>query len=516
MALVARLRVFCFAGLLCVPVFSGSIAGRVTNSVTGAGIGGAQVSFGARSGNQAGQVLTDDTGAYRIEGIPDGQYTVYAGSQNFARLSPAAPPPVSVSGDAHFDIQLMPLASLRGRVLDPEGNPVAGLTVQLGNSSVVTDREGAFIVEKLSPRSYKLSVKVKPQADGKDGERLVTTYFPSTMYPEQAAQIKVEGVDLFGYEIRLRTAPARTIRGVVLDSNGKPAARASVTLAKSATPESVMMMRGVLARQSYPLVESPWEGVPAGDDGTFEFAAALEGDWRIKASVQGYDYDTHHDTTRTGAVEVRVGRNDVENVAVRLAPAFEIDVSADWGDSAPARLARMTNPMLAYVIPMEGQQIGGIDDGTLNPKQRMEGSAGRYLIGPGLTAMPGYYLAAAMLDGRDALWQVVELSGPTALKMVYKADGGSVRGKVEKGGGATVVLLADPTIAARFGLSAKCDDDGNFTIVDVPPGSYTVAAFQNVAVNDSGGTEFLNRVDAKGERVKVEAGSAAMVELRAN
>jgi len=46
---------------------------------------------------------------------------------------------------------------------------------------------------------------------------------------------------------------------------------------------------------------------------------------------------------------------------------------------------------------------------------------------------PGHYLAAAMLGNRDVLGQVVELSGPTSLKMIYKSGGGSVRGTVENG-----------------------------------------------------------------------------------
>jgi len=139
---------------------------------------------------------------------------------------------------------------------------------------------------------------------------------------------------------------------------------------------------------------------------------------------------------------------------------------------------------------------------------------GRYLFGPG-PATPGYYVSAALLDGRDVLGQAVELSGPTTVKLVLKKDGGTLRGVVEKGGGSTVVLMADATTYARFGLTARCDPDGNFSISDVPPGSYTAVAFQDNWVLYQ--PDLLSRIDsAHGERVKIEAGGSETVALKVN
>ncbi len=122
-----------------------------------------------------------------------------------------------------------------------------------------------------------------------------------------------------------------------------------------------------------------------------------------------------------------------------------------------------------------------------------------------------------MLDGRDVLGQAVELSGPTTVKLVLKKDGGTLRGAVEKGGGSTVVLMADANAYARFGLTARCDPDGNFSIPDVPPGNYTAVAFQDQFVLYQESRDVLSRIDsARGERVKIEAGGSETVALKVN
>ncbi len=128
-----------------------------------------------------------------------------------------------------------------------------------------------------------------------------------------------------------------------------------------------------------------------------------------------------------------------------------------------------------------------------------------------------FYVAAALLDGRNVLGQAVELAGPTEVKLILKKDGGTLRGVVEKGGGSTVVLVADPTSYARFGFSAHCDADGNFSIRDVPPGNYTAVAFRDNEVVFLASWDQLNRIDsALGERVKIEAGASETVALKVN
>lgn len=51
------------------------------------------------------------------------------------------------------------LASVRGRVVDAEKMPVAGITVHAEGdtiSNAVTDADGAFVLERLAPASRRM------------------------------------------------------------------------------------------------------------------------------------------------------------------------------------------------------------------------------------------------------------------------------------------------------------------------------------------------------------------------
>jgi hypothetical protein len=403
---------------------------------------------------------------------------------------------VWVSGSTRFDIKMVSAVTLRGRVLDPEGKPADGIAVHLtGARNTMTDEDGSFVFENVRPGSLKLWATPNPQAKAKDDLRVVTTYYPSVVEPEQAQLVRVDGADLFGYDIRLKMAPRRRVRGVVIGADGSPEVNAAVRLLSRTPlePKIVIWPLTVVLQEDQAVAEH----VDTGDDGTFDFPEVPEGDWQLRAVGLGHEPDSTRDLFREGAVELKVGRSDIENIEIRTKSAFSIDVSVDWGDSPPAKLPRL----LASLAPLDGQFSG-------RPE---EGFPGRYFVGPS-QAVAGYYLAAAMMGGRDVLGQVVELSGPTSLKMIFKTDGGSVRGTVEHGANAMVVLMADATVNARFGISGRCDGDGRFVIGDVPPGEYTVVAFPRNGSMKS--VELLNLVAASGRRVKVEAGAAAQVELR--
>ncbi len=321
-----------FAPLLCAQS-AGSISGLATNSITGAGIEGVMVRAACVSGGSTRcpdsgiATVTDAAGAFRLSGLPDGRYLMTVQREGFSWSYTGLPvATVAAAGETRYDLKLTPRASLRGRVVDPEGKPMAGLTVQNGlGAATTTDAEGNFAFEKLNRGQYQLSAKVKPQADGKDGERLVTTYFPSAIDAEQAVRVQVDGVDLSGYEIRLRTAPARTVSGVVLDADGKPRPHASVVLSKAVTPEIVPMIRGVFSPGRILSAAAAGDGSEAGADGKFEFPAVLEGDWILKS----YDIGNR----QGGSIDVHVGRSDVDDITIRLAKPFPIEVSPDLGVS---------------------------------------------------------------------------------------------------------------------------------------------------------------------------------------
>jgi hypothetical protein len=257
-------------------------------------------------------------------------------------------------------------------------------------------------------------------------------------------------------------------------------------------------MRGSVIMGVSPPEVAAAELVETGDDGSFAFPPVIEGDWRVRAVLGREGFNP-----RSGGIDVRVSSNDIEDLEIRLAQPFEVEVTADWGDSPPAT----PPPTQVTLTSLEGVP----DLEQSGQPQRFKISAGRHFIGPG-GSTPGYYAAAAMLGNRDVLGQVVEISGPATLKMIYKTEGGSVRGIVEHGLGAMVVLMADATPVARLGFMARCDADGGFLIRDVPPGEYTAVAGQGVNFLISG--ELPSALIAGGKRVHVDARATASVDLQ--
>jgi hypothetical protein len=222
----------------------GSVEGTVINSVSGAGIGGASVTLFAQPNRY--KATSDATGHFKITGITPGNYRASAGKDRFGAdvsdftfLSNSGLKIGSEPDPVRVDLKLTPLSAIHGRVVDPDGRPLAGVEVSFAPNllgSVTTDREGRFTLEEVRPGSYVLSARLAGNSKPvqlPDGTRIamITTYYPSVADPSLAERIVFRGEgDLSGYEIRMQTAPVLRIRGIVLNNDGKPSAGAEVSL----------------------------------------------------------------------------------------------------------------------------------------------------------------------------------------------------------------------------------------------------------------------------------------------
>jgi hypothetical protein len=96
--------------------------------------------------------------------------------------------------------------------------------------------------------------------------------------------------------------------------------------------------------------------------------------------------------------------------------------------------------------------------------------------------------------------------------VVYKHNGGTVRGTVEHGAGAFVLLFPRAAGFAKTGLLAACGAGGAFSVTDIPPGDY-----EAIAVYIPEGERNLaafNSVSGFGKDVRVQESTTTLVELR--
>ena len=508
----------------------GTVEGTVTDSVTGAGIGEASVVL---AGNKSGRYETksDAAGHFKITGIAPGSYRPDVKKDGFASptfdLSSLLSNPglriASRSDAVKVELTLTPLKTILGRVLGPDGKPAAGVEVAVSPNIMaevaVTDEEGRFALHDIRPGSYTLFARPPKSAKHEEANgsktALVTTYYPSAPDQSFSQKIVLRGAGDFdgSYEIQMQTALVHRVRGMVLDEAGKPSAGAELTLVR--IPEDPPAAVGLGTRPGSSLFAIGLRRGPAGvpdataiteSDGRFEFPAVPSGDWRINAVS---------DSAREarGTAGVRVGRSDVDDLEIHVATPFSLNGTVEWkGDDAGNQ--RVSNPQLPFaavtLINPDGNEFVG--SGFVEPDGRLLFEnilPGRYnaIAKPGLSAQ--IFLGDYEVTGQTF---PVTAGGPP-MRVILKTWSGTVRGTVEKGEGATVVLVPQQVDGVAIGQTGVCGPGGSFELSDVSPGDYYIAAFDHLEILAAPSAAMLGLMLARGKSVKIKEHEAADVML---
>jgi thermitase len=130
-------------------VQGGTIAGTITDSVTGLPVPGATVSAGSAS------TTSTASGAYSLPNLWAGTYTVSASAAAYLTTQKS----VSLStGTTTANFALVPyVGTISGTVTDwSTGLPIAGAAVTTGTSTASTDSAGAYTLAGLAPGSHAL------------------------------------------------------------------------------------------------------------------------------------------------------------------------------------------------------------------------------------------------------------------------------------------------------------------------------------------------------------------------
>ena len=512
------------------PPASGAVEGAVVDSVTGAGIGGASVTFIStnRSANPSARYETksDAAGYFRITGIEPGSYRPIAEKDGFTNQNQDIRSLLNsevrvASGDSlKVRIKLTPLKSIRGRVIGPDGKPAAGIEVvatpNINADVAVTDAEGRFALEDVRPGPYTLTAKppasAKPEEANGNRTAMVTTYYPSVADKSLAQQIMLGGPVDFDYEIRMQTAPVVRVRGIVLDERAKPVPKAELMLYPmplgAASPAALAMRAGMpsifmLGMGRAPSGSTPEATAVTGEDGHFEFSTVRSGDWRINVVS---DPLLDPQTGPRAAVDVRVGRGDVNDLEIRVATPFKLTGTIEWKDGNQ-RVSDIPVFGVVTLINPDGNEFvsnGTVESGRLSFDNVLPGRY-KVLVRPGMSAQT--FLGDNEVTGPFA----VTPEGPR-LHVVLKTWSGSVRGTVERGEGATVLLIPQRVDGVAHGHTIVCGAGGSFELNNVSPGDYYIAAFDQVGglfISDA----ILGLASSRGTRVKVEERLSANVRL---
>ncbi len=473
--LLAALPAFLFAQA------TGVVEGTVANRVTHGGIEGVEVMV-QRVASQNGPNYTgttDASGAFHIEGIPDGEYRANFGKPGFVPgdiglIMPTAPFRLTAAdGPVRLQLSLLPDPRLRGRVVDPEGHPIPDATVQLvhsgggGRPATKTGKDGAFELGQLLSAAFMIRAipppKLPPPKSKEDEPEIwAPTYYPGVTEQFRAERLVVRaGQERNDCDIVLRTVPVFHVRGRVVDDGGNPVAGAAIKLV---SPDS-------LDARSHATFEEPEGHATSADDGAFDFPKVRPGEWFLVATGK------KGGRSLSGVATGTVSQGDWENVNIRVTAPFPVRGAVERPDAHAAS----TRHTWVGLIPGWQIRLMGIHDGT-GAVEIDDVVPGKYQIlleEP----LPGSYLDTVQYGGRDVLGQTIDVTDSSLrLRVVYRTNGGRVQGSVEECGGGMVVLVPkEPALQnsemIRWG---RCNAAGRFDIGDLRPGGYYAAAFDRV------------------------------------
>jgi hypothetical protein len=189
--------------------------------------------------------LTDSLGAYSLDGIPDGEYTIRSGSQGpyrSARISARA-------GVDYADLVVSrDLATVaEGQVLTAEGEPLEGVTVLpvlLGQASVLTDDDGRF----------RLPVKLKPTISSFE------LRFQRPGYREQTGMVELqqlEAPNVAAVNVVMHPVESWTsVNGKVYSDSGEPLSGRTVELRPRSAQQTYRTTTDHQGQYTFTFVES--------------------------------------------------------------------------------------------------------------------------------------------------------------------------------------------------------------------------------------------------------------------
>jgi len=150
--------------------------------------------------------------------------------------------------------------------------------------------------------------------------------------------------------------------------------------------------------------------------------------------------------------------------------------------------------------------------------------AGRYFVQiSDASRMPDWFLRSVAAGGRDVSDSGLTVSGGmTALDLVASANGAVAEGaaaneKNEPVADAVVVAVPEARFRDRPDRYRKAvtDQSGRFTLRGLPPGDYTMFAWESVDGEAYYNPEFLKAYEGQGKALHVSEGERVSVQLKA-
>jgi carboxypeptidase family protein len=522
------------------------LQGQLLNQVTGEAIRRANLTLRPEGGGTNLKAVSDNEGKFSIENIDPGRYTLLAERQGFVTQGyraryPNGPGTVldlkasQLLKDLAFT--LTPQGVIAGRVMDDEGEPVAGLSIQVlhyrylmgrkrlipaATALVVTNDLGEFRAPNLAPGRYYVATTPQRLTDLQRGtersiakgpeEAPVPTYYPNAADASAASMVDVgPGAEVRGIDIRLRKARVFRVSGTLVN-------------ALTGTPMSPAMLI-VFRRESGGMSTVPVSMYQVqSDKGAFELRNIPPGAYTVLAT------STNPQDMMLMMTSLDVSDQNIEDLTISLGSGVDIPVTGKL-EGAPPPLDNTSAPAnqatdlsnVRIVLNMEDNPLASLSTVQLGKESKAvlkKVNVDKYkLIVTGLPS--GTYLKSAKFGDVDAFESGIDLrhGGRGTLELVIAAPAAELTGvahndKGEPMPGATVTLVPkDPKARTDLSRTGTADQNGNIRIRGIVPAEYNVFAWEDIEPGAAEDEEFRKPFDSKGTKVKLSEGSKESVSL---
>ena len=546
-----------------------TISGRVTTE-TGGPIRRAEVRA-TSNGGLTRFATTDPEGRFVVRDLPAGAFTLHISKSGFVPLYFGQRRPFErrttiqlLPGTrATADIRLPRAGAITGRIVDQTGEPVMGARVQALRRRIIdgqrglqtagvadtTDDTGTFRVYGLPPGEYYVAATPR-RVEDRTGRPVAGVplgggtpiYYPGTANRDEAQRLVVDVSAEARADLVLTEIRTSRVSGIVLTSNGAPAAGAMVSL--MSRDLSVGDVAGLTLLQLQD---------DADDDGRFDIQGVPPGSFILRVNTRRaisvpFDPVTQRFTARpvlppteTAMVPVNVD-GDVAGLTVTTSAGGTVDVVIvpDQGVSAPLPdnvrfTARSSDGSSMSLMVMEHATAVNSVSATVSPLALSPGggiTATLGVQGPtrvGVEGLPEHWaLKAMLLDNEDVTDRPIELrdAQPRTLRVVLTDRVTAVVGSVaspsfvDNGAASQAIVLVFPeddrkwAYPSRFIRSARAEK-GRYQMAGLPPNEdYRVVAVDYLDDGEEYDPDFLKRMRERAARFSVREGEQIAIDLR--
>jgi 5-hydroxyisourate hydrolase-like protein (transthyretin family) len=503
--------------------------------------------------------ITDAAGRYALKNVTPGTYRLTFAANRYVRQEygqrtfPGNGTQIRVApGETVKDLEtvLTPTGSVSGTIRDDEKRPLIGVPVQLlqfhydwrgerelrpVGTAGQTDDRGEFRISFVTPGRYYLDAgtRLGPLRPGSEPppnqvrEAFAHVYYPGVDDLQFAMPVDIQpGVLTTVTALTMKKVAGVRINGRIIDSaTGQPPEKPEITLfvhdAGSSSYASIVTYGHDPAKYNK-------------DTGTFEFRGVLPGSYALSVAVvipeQPGPMPGRH-LKRIGFLPLEIRNADVEGIVVTTTPTSSIEGRVrvqgfeDWKSAA----LQGVNPG----VGLEPSSNGGSPskpsrpwpdsdlfhpDGTFKITNVMPGEFRLDVAG-----LPSnVYVKEARFASMDLLAGPFQFTGKESgtLEIVLDSKVGFIEGTVtnkdfRSAPGAQVVLVPDKSrhLHDRF-KTTTTNQDGHFSIANVPPGAYRLYAWEAVEPYRWFDPDFLKASEQFASPVQINESSRKTIDAR--